>query len=64
MHRRFLRVRIDDRRSGSFLAGADFAEVSGHVPVIVLAPLFERMMMALGTGEAHAEKELAGVVDG
>ncbi len=42
---------------------ADLAEEGRHAPVIVLAPLFIGMVMALGAGHAHTQKELAGVVD-
>src|SRR5207245_10019392 len=41
---------------------ADPAKECGQSPVIILAPLLIRMMVALGTGHAQAEEDLGGVV--
>ncbi len=42
---------------------AELAEEGRHAQIIVLAPFFIGMVVALGTRHAHAQKELAGVVD-
>jgi len=39
---------------------AEANEKRGHAVIIVLAPLFERVMMAFGTADAHSEEELRG----
>ena len=39
------------------------AEERGEAVVVLLAPLLERMMMALRALQAHAEKELRHVLD-
>src|SRR5256885_4758046 len=49
----------DDRH----VLAADVAEVRRHAPVIVLAPLFIRMMVALSARHADAEEELGSIVD-
>src|SRR5262249_34057946 len=54
-----LDVLADDRDGFA----ADVAEIRRHAPVIVLAPLLVRVMVALGAGHADAEEKLGGVVD-
>ena len=58
-----LRLLIADAAEDLGVLAADAAEERGQAPVIVLAPFFIRMMMALGAGDAQAEEHLGGVID-
>ena len=53
---------LDAARHRHVLA-ADAAEEGGQAPVVVLAPLLVRVVVALGAGHTQAEEHLGGVVD-
>src|ERR1019366_5714348 len=54
---------LHDRAESRRYLAADHAEERRHAPVIVLAPFFIGVMVALRTRHADAEEKLAGVID-
>src|SRR5260370_39103788 len=59
------RFQVDDffaAKDAELLAplGAEADEKGSHAVIIVLAPFFERMMVAFGASDANAEEELRG----
>src|SRR5262249_36141255 len=64
---------IEDHLAGGLLIGdaakdrhvlsSESAKERGHAPVIVLAPFFVWVVVALGAGDAQPEEDLGGVID-
>ena len=57
-----LRLLVAGAAGDRHVLAADAAEERGQAPVVVLAPLLVRVVVALGAGEPQAEEHLGGVV--